>query len=64
MAQEEALNEIADGRLRNVMAQNKSSTCTDVRIGAAVLFNKTRNKRSAPRWSALMRGEESGGPEC
>ena len=49
MAQEAALKEIANSRLRRFSAFNKSSTCADVKIGDAVLFYKARSKKSAPR---------------
>ena len=49
VAQEEALGEIAAGRLRRLLAFNKSFTCTDVKIGATALFYKVHRKESAPR---------------
>ena len=48
MAQEAALREIANSRLRRLLALNKSFSCTDVKIGGAVLFFKARSKKSAP----------------
>ena len=49
MAQEAALKEIADSRLRRLLAFNRSLTCTDAKIGCAALFYKARSKKSAPR---------------
>ena len=50
MAQEAALKEVANSTLRRLLASNKSSTCTDVKIGGTALFYKAQSKKSAPRW--------------
>ena len=49
MAQERALKEKANSRLRRLLALNKSFTYADVKIGDAVLFYKAQNKKSTPR---------------
>ena len=56
MAQEAALKEAASGRLRRMLALNKSFTCTYAKIGAAGLVFKAQSKKSAPqrRGPALM----------
>ena len=43
MAQEAALKEIANSRLRRLLAFTKSFTCADVKIGDAVLFHKAQS---------------------
>ena len=50
MTQKAALKEIANSRLRKLLALNKSSTCTDTQIGDAVLFYKAQSRKSAPQW--------------
>ena len=49
MARDAALKEIANGRLRRLLAFNKSLTCTDVKTGDAVLFYSAQSKKSGPR---------------
>ena len=49
MAQEADLGGIANSSHRWSLASNKSPTCTDVKIGDAVLFRKSQNNESAPR---------------
>ena len=49
MAQEAALKEIANSRLRRLSAVNKSLTCSDVKVGDTPLFHKAQRKESAPR---------------
>ena len=49
MAQEAALKELANRRLRRLLASSKSVTCADVKIGEAALSCKAQSMRSAPR---------------
>ena len=49
MAQEAALKEFAAGRLRRLLAFNKSLTCADKDIGDAALFYKAQSEGGAPR---------------
>ena len=48
MAQEAALKEIANSRLRRLLAYNKSFTCADVKIGDTVRLYKAQSKESTP----------------
>ena len=48
-AQEAALKELANGKLRSLLAYNKSSKCSDVKIGDAALFRKSAKEKSTPR---------------
>ena len=49
-AQEAAVNGVANSKLRRLLAHNKSFNSTDIAIGCSVLFYKTANRKSAPRW--------------
>ena len=49
VAQEAALNEIANSIVRRLPAFNKTFNCTDTKIGDAVLSYKAQSKKSAPR---------------
>ena len=49
MEQEAALAEVANSKLRRLLAYNKSRNCTDVKIGATPLVYRTANKESTPR---------------
>ena len=49
MAQEAALKEIANSGQRQLLAFNKSFTCTDVQSGDTLLFFKAWGKRKAPQ---------------
>ena len=46
MAQEAALEEIANRRLGRVLAHNESFSCADVKFGDAVLYYRTAKKRA------------------
>ena len=46
MAQEAALEERANRRLRRVLAHNESFSCADVKFGDAVLYYRTAKKRA------------------
>ena len=48
-AQERALREIANCRLRRLLACNKSFTCADVEIGDALLSLQVQGKKITPR---------------
>ena len=50
MAQEESFKEVANSQLRMLPAYNKSSKCTNVQIGEAVLLYNAMNRRIKPRW--------------
>ena len=50
MAQEPASKEIANSRLRRLLAYNTPFNCAAVKTRDTVLLNKTQDKRSAPRW--------------
>ena len=50
MAQEAALKEIANSKLRRLLAFNKTFNCTDVKVGDSVLFYKAPHRKSHPRW--------------
>ena len=49
MAQEAALKEVANIKLRRLLAHNKSFRCADVRVGGTVLPYRAANGQSAPR---------------
>ena len=49
-AQESALTEAADSKLRRFLAYKKNSACADVETGDAVLFCKAPNRGSHPKW--------------
>ena len=49
MAQEAALKEVANSKLRSLLAYNQSFICADVKIGDTSLLRKSTNKKSAPR---------------
>ena len=48
-AQEAAPEGFANGRLRRLLAFNKSYACAGVKIGDAALCYKSQSKKSAPR---------------
>ena len=50
MAQEAALKKIASSVLHKFLAYNKSSNCTDVKIGDTLRCYRLREKKSTPRW--------------
>ena len=50
MAQESALREVADSKLRRLPAYAKNSTCADVENGDSVLLYKAPNRGSHPKW--------------
>ena len=49
MAQDAALKECASSRLRRLLAYNKSSNCSDVKIGNAGILSEAASKESMPR---------------
>ena len=49
MAQEAALNEVANSKLRRLLAHNKSFYSTEATAGDSVLFYKTAHRKSAAR---------------
>ena len=49
-AEEAALKEVADIKLRRLLAYNKSFNCADINLGDSVLFYKAQNRKSLPRW--------------
>ena len=50
LAQEAALREIANGKLRRILAFNNSFDCVDVRVGDQVRFHRAPSRKSSPRW--------------
>ena len=50
MAQEAAHKEIANSKLRRLLAHNQTFNCTDIKIGDSVLFYKAPHRKSHPRW--------------
>ena len=50
MAQEAALKEVANSKLRRLLAHNKTFNCTDIKVGDTVLFYKAPHRKSHPRW--------------
>ena len=62
-AQEAALKEIANSKLRRLLAYNKTFDCADIKVGGSVLFYKAPRKKSNPRWrgpAAILDIDESG----
>ena len=59
-AQEEALKEAASGKLRRLLAYNKSFLCTDVRIVDTALFHEAVNWKNAPGWRRPARISDVG----
>ena len=49
-AQEAAMKEIANSKLRRLLAYNKTFECTDIKMGDTVLFYKSPHRKSHPRW--------------
>ena len=50
MAQKAALREVANRKLRSLLAYNESFRREDVLIGYAAPFNKAAKKKSTTRW--------------
>ena len=63
MAPEAALKEIANSKLRRLLAFNKSFNCADIEIGETVLFYMAQSKKGAPRWRGpvLILGSDGAG---
>ena len=62
-AQEAALKEIADSKLRILLAYNKTFDSVDIKVGDGVLFYKAPQKTSSPRWrgpATILDIDESG----
>ena len=62
-AQEAALKEIANSKLRRLLAYNKTFDSVDVKVGDEVLFYKAPQKKSNPRWrgpATILDIDESG----
>ena len=49
-AQEAALREVANSKLRRRLAYNKTLECVDIKVGDSVLVYKVPRKKSDPRW--------------
>ena len=63
-AKESASREIADGKLRLLLARKKSFDFADVKVGDFVLFHKIVSRGSAPRWrgpDGILDIDETGG---
>ena len=52
MAQEATSNEVANRKLRRLLAYSESFKCTDVQIGGTAFFFDAMNRKSTPRWGA------------
>ena len=68
MAQEVALKEVANGKLRRLLAYNTTSNCTDAKNGDTVLFNEAQNRKRRPKWRnrgdrATSKSDLQGGPK-
>ena len=50
MAQEAALEGVANSKVRRLLAHNKSSNCANVKIGDSVLSLKAVCRESAPQY--------------
>ena len=50
LAQEAALKEVANIRIRSPLANRKTFESTDVMIGDSALFYKASNRKSLPKW--------------
>ena len=62
-AQEAALKEIANSKLRRLLAYNKTFDSVDIKVGDEVLFYKASQKKSNPRWrgpAKILDIDESG----
>ena len=55
MAREAALKEIANSKLRRILAFNDSFKSAGVRLGGEVLFYRAPSRKSAPRWRGPRR---------
>ena len=74
MAQEAALRGATNGKLRRLLAYNKSFNYTEVQIGDTALFYKSAKKKGAPSWrgpakildmsGATLRAEGGGREGC
>ena len=49
-AQEATLKEVANSKLRRLLARNKTFNCAEIDVGDMVLFYKAQSRKSAPRW--------------
>ena len=62
-AQEAALKDIANSKLRRLLAYNKTFDSVDIKVGGEVLFYKAPQKKSNPRWrgpAKILDIDESG----
>ena len=50
LAQDAVPKEIANSKVRRLLARNHSYECTDAKVGDSALFYKIVGRRSAPRW--------------
>ena len=48
-AQEATLREVANSKLRRILAHNQTFNCAELAVGDVVLFRKTPNRKSSPR---------------
>ena len=49
-AQEATLKEVANSKLRRILAHNQTFNSSDVKVGDMVIFYKAQNRKSSPRW--------------
>ena len=57
------MKEIANSKLRRLLARNKTLDCVDIKVGGSVLFYEAPQKKSNPRWrgpAAILDIDESG----
>ena len=59
-AQEAALKGVANSKLSRLLALNKTSDCTGVKIGDSLLLNKAPNWASALKWGRPARVPDIG----
>ena len=55
MAEEAALKEAANSKLKRHLAYNKTFNCADAENGDAILFNKAPNWKCRPKWGGPAR---------
>ena len=59
-AREAALKEVADSKLRRLLANAKSFICADIPIGDSVLFYKAQHRESSTQWRGPANVQEMG----
>ena len=57
------MREVANSKLRRILAHNQTFNCTELEVGDMVLFYKATTKKSSPRWrgpAKVLAIDESG----